>query len=135
MATNYILVKLDPEVLKEVDARCGGPAKPFQSGGRADFVRELIYKEVGFAPKNKPKYKNRGRGINLPLHLIDMQDLQPLENLLVSLALRGNNFAQITRYCRDNKIVPLPGSQRWHSQQVERILNQVIARNYSKTSD
>lgn len=133
MSKNHILIKLDPEVMKEVDARCGGPAKPFQSGGRADWIRELIYREIGFAPKNKPKYKKE-RGINLPLHLVDMQDLSSLENLLVSLALRGNNFAQITRYCQEKNIVTLPGSTRWHAVQVERILNQVIARNYAKTS-
>lgn len=112
--------------MEAIDCRCGGPSQPFQSSGRAGWVRNLIYRELGITPP--PRSYKKGRGISLPLHLIDFQALQPLEQLLVGLALRGNTFHQITQYLIDRDVIPLAGSKKWYPSQVERILNEVVAR-------
>lgn len=118
-----VLIKLPVEIVEEIDRRSAGPAQLFESGGRAGFIKAVLYRELGLEPPSSPR-----KGIQLPLHLVDETTLTKVEQMVVLLAREKRlSFRGIADYMNQRRIPPLRGSQRWYSHHVEKLLNRIIA--------
>lgn len=121
-----ILIKLAPEVVEIIDNLCGGPTPTGTPGvygsGRAGWIRGLVYEKLKI--KNPRTSKNL-----LPLDKIHLPVLNDLERLVVTLS-RQFSVPHVIRYLDQEKIRPHRG-RRWHSHQIEAVLNSAAAKSYS----
>lgn len=125
-----VLVKLDPEVVEEIDRRSAGPGRLFETGGRAGWIKALVHAQLGYKPKSNGRALKR---LDLPLHLVDPTGLKPVEELIVRLGQRGWTLTDIVHYLNDEKILPPEGSSKWYRSQIERILTAIISERFAQT--
>lgn len=123
-----VLLKLPPEVVEEIDRRSAGPAQPFDRGGRAGYITNILYRELGL---ELPQPARRGEA--LPLHLVDETNLTKIEQTLVILARdKRLSYRAIADYLNTRRVPPLKNNKRWYSHHVAKLLNRIIAVSFER---
>lgn len=123
-----IVVRLPPDVVEEIHNRkLIKSVRLFKSGGIGNWVRGLIYRELGLSLP--PVAEDRNPAYELPLRDISAEGLTPAEELILRLGQRGRSLGQIARYLNDQE-VPTSGSKKWVSAQIEKIINRILVSQF-----
>lgn len=131
MATDYprsgsLFIRLPHEVLEMIRQQHAGSVHLFRGGGATGWVRNLIYRELGLEPPRQPGEEVYRPSYELPLREIIPEKLPPSEELVLRLGQRGRSLGQIARYLNDQEVPAPPGSKKWRSYQIEKIINRIL---------
>ena len=118
-----VLLKLPVEVVEEIDRRSAGPVQLFEHGGRAGYIKSILYRELGLELPSSPR-----RGSKFPLHLVDESGMTKIEQLVVVLVRdKRLSLTATADYLNRNRVPPLKGNKRWYTHQIEKLLHRIIA--------
>ena len=111
-----IQLQIDPSVVELIDKQCGGPSYGGKRGGRAHFIRKILYKALD-VPLDAGWL---GRGPEKDLVGIDEKFLatkDPICAEVVRLVKQGLSYRDIAHYMKSER-VPTPRNGTWTYQTV-----------------
>ena len=119
-----IQVQIDDDIAKMVDQKCGGPSFGGKRGGRADYLRQLIYRDVGVAADKGWLGRGPSEDISdLNVRIIAQED--PTCAQVIRLIRMGLSYRDIARHMKFEKVPTSRGGQ-WTYQTVRRLVKKAI---------
>lgn len=124
MSLISIQLQIDPQVADLIDRKCGGPSHGGKRGGRAHYLRQLVYKDVGIP--TDPGWL--GRGPSDDLEIIDERILAQEDRTcaeVIRLIKQGLSYRDVARHMRDER-VPTPRGGKWTYQTVRNYVRKAV---------
>ena len=124
--TGAVHVTLEPQILSLIDEKCGGPKRNAgKLAGRSNYVRSLIYKDLGVKSKISDPHRLRheqayGDLLGIPCP----PELSPEETRVFQLLQEGHGLLSIARILTEEGYVT-KRNKKWRRETVRQLLQQL----------
>ena len=122
---NALHITIEPEILDLIDQRCGGPKRNAgKLGGRSQWIRKLIYKELQVDQTSNPHETRHLRAYGDLLEVEAPENLTDEELRVFELLNEGMGLNKIAKQLETEGFVTKRNKQ-WRRETVRLVINKI----------